>query len=57
MEIPGVIEVEEYDEGGEGVGYHDITPGNKRGVGESVGFVWNVADGKHRVGRLQTTKH
>lgn len=26
--VPGIIQSEDYDEGGEGVGYHDVTPGN-----------------------------
>jgi hypothetical protein len=29
--IPGTIQVEDYDEGGEGVGYHDSDPGNNGG--------------------------
>lgn len=32
VEIPGVIQPEEYDLGGPGVGYYDTTPGNRRGV-------------------------
>jgi beta-glucanase (GH16 family) len=31
--IPGLIEAEDFDTGGEGVGYHDATPGNSGGVG------------------------
>lgn len=30
--IPGTIEAEAFDYGGEGVGYHDTTPGNSGGV-------------------------
>jgi hypothetical protein len=30
--IPGVIESEDYDTGGEGVAYHDTTPGNSGGA-------------------------
>lgn len=30
--LPGVIEAENYDTGGEGVSYHDTTPGNSSGV-------------------------
>jgi hypothetical protein len=26
--VPGIIQSEDYDVGGEGVGYHDVTPGN-----------------------------
>jgi hypothetical protein len=29
--IPGLIEAENFDEGGEGVAYHDLTPGNAGG--------------------------
>lgn len=28
LTVPGIIELENYDEGGEGVAYHDATPGN-----------------------------
>lgn len=30
--IPGIIQAEEFDTGGEGVGYSDATPGNEKGV-------------------------
>ncbi|MBW1296656.1 family 16 glycosylhydrolase [Aquimarina litoralis] len=30
--IPGIIEAEDYKEGGEGVGYHDLTAGNTGGA-------------------------
>src|SRR4029077_18842783 len=30
--IPGKIEAENYDSGGEGLAYHDTTPGNSGGV-------------------------
>lgn len=30
--VPGTIEVEEFDYGGEGIGYHDTSPGNSGGV-------------------------
>ena len=30
--LPGRIEAEDYDTGGEGVAYHDTTPGNEGGV-------------------------
>ncbi len=32
LSIPGRIEAEDYDLGGEGVAYHDTTPGNEGGV-------------------------
>lgn len=35
-DIPGPIEAERFDHGGEGVGYSDITPGNAGGVSEGV---------------------
>lgn len=30
--VPGLIQAEEFDLGGEGLAYHDTTPGNKKGV-------------------------
>lgn len=30
--IPGTIEAEAFDHGGEGVGYHETSPGNSGGV-------------------------
>lgn len=30
--LPGVIQAEEFDQGGEGVGYHDLTPSNLGGA-------------------------
>lgn len=30
--VPGVVQAEEFDTGGEGVGYSDSTEGNKKGV-------------------------
>lgn len=35
--IPGVVEAEEFDEGGEGVGYSDTTASNFGGVRGAVG--------------------
>lgn len=35
--IPGTIEAEEYDYGGEGVAYYDTDPGNNGGVSSSSG--------------------
>lgn len=31
--VPGVVQAEEFDEGGDGVAYKDATSGNKKGVG------------------------
>lgn len=33
--VPGLIEAEEFDTGGEGVGYSDTDPGNNGGVSVS----------------------
>lgn len=30
--VPGIVQAEEFDTGGEGVGYSDSTDGNKKGV-------------------------
>ncbi len=30
--LPGTLQVEDFDRGGEGVSYHDVTPGNRGGV-------------------------
>src|SRR5262249_8606076 len=30
--IPGIVEAEEFDDGGEGIAYHDTTAGNKGGA-------------------------
>jgi hypothetical protein len=32
LAIPGTLEAEQFDNGGEGVGYHDTTPGNSGGA-------------------------
>lgn len=49
-----MIQAEEYDKGGEGVAYHDTTPGNRRGVGEIGRFAKNLTGGTSRVVRLHT---
>jgi hypothetical protein len=39
VSIPGIIEVEDFDTGGEGIAYHDTSPGNSGGqyrLGENV---------------------
>lgn len=38
--VPGTIEAEEFDEGGEGVGYEDSTDGNAMGAGGSGLLMW-----------------
>jgi hypothetical protein len=35
--VPGTIEAENFDTGGEGVGYHDTTPGNQGNAGFRTG--------------------
>lgn len=30
--VPGLVQAEEFDQGGEGVGYSDTTSGNRKGV-------------------------
>ncbi len=59
LSIPGRIEAEDYDLGGEGVAYHDTTPGNEGGVyrhddvdietiaGESSPSVGWIRDGEY----------
>ncbi|HEY3886294.1 MAG TPA: carbohydrate-binding protein, partial [Vicinamibacterales bacterium] len=42
--LPGRIEAENYDKGGEGVAYHDTTPGNAGGVYRSDGVDLQVAN-------------
>lgn len=36
--VPGVIEVDEFDYGGESVAYSDSTEANAGGVSDAVGF-------------------
>jgi len=43
--IPGIIEAERFDEGGEGLAYHDTTPGNKGGAFRNTDVdIENTAD-------------
>lgn len=37
--VPGTVEAEEFDFGGEGVGYSDTDPGNNGGVSQGLGIV------------------
>jgi len=32
IRLPGTIEVEDFDDGGEGIAYHDLTPSNEGGA-------------------------
>ena len=46
--VPGTFEAEDFDQGGEGVGYHENTPGNQGDAGYRIGedvdnFVTNDA--------------
>ena len=47
--IPGVIEFEDYDDGGEGVGYHDTTAANEGGAyrQDSVDIEFNQGAGSY----------
>jgi xylan 1,4-beta-xylosidase len=48
--VPGTIEAVHYNNGGEGVGYHDLTPGNSGGQyirNDSVDISSNPAGGYH----------
>ncbi|REE00121.1 carbohydrate-binding protein [Marinoscillum furvescens] len=48
--IPGTIEAEHYDEGGEGVAYHDTSTGNAGGLVRSDDVDIEARDGGHNVG-------
>jgi hypothetical protein len=52
--VPGLIQAEDYDSGGEGVGYHDTTPTNEGGAYRSDGVDLKVVpDGSTVVGWFQ----
>jgi hypothetical protein len=54
--MPGVIEAENFDKGGEGVAYHDASPGNSGGqyrLNEDVDIVSNGIGG-YKVSNFQT---
>lgn len=60
--VPGVVQSEDFDEGGEGVSFHDTTAGNsagstnagryRSGVGPDIGIAWDDAaqKGEENVG-------
>lgn len=48
--IPGTVEAEDYDEGGEGVGYHDTDAENKGGAYRPGGVDIVAAKGRHQIG-------
>lgn len=59
MAIPGIIEAERYDLGGEGVAYHDTTSGNQRGAFRSDGVdVANTNDtgGGYMIGNSRASE-
>ena len=49
--VPAVIQAEAYEEGGEGTGYHDATPGNSGGALRSDDVdIFSGGVGEHHVG-------
>ena len=48
LSVPGRIEAEDYDLGGEGVAYHDTTPGNAGGAYRADDVDIETAGGDHR---------
>ena len=53
FEIPGTIQAEDYVPGGEGVGYHDTTPGNSGGAYRSDDVDIETAGGVTNVGWIR----
>jgi Zn-dependent metalloprotease len=57
IQLPGRIQAEDYNEGGEGKGYHDLTKGNTGGAtyrSDDVDIaIANDADGGYHVGWIQ----
>jgi hypothetical protein len=58
MTVPGRIEAEDYDLGGEGVAYHDTTPGNLGGVyrQDDVDIETTAGEGTPNVGWIRDTE-
>ncbi|MES2732844.1 MAG: carbohydrate-binding protein [Bacteroidota bacterium] len=53
--IPGVVEAENFDNGGEGVAYHDTEETNFGGVGSRLGpDVFTVSEGTNGIGWINT---
>jgi hypothetical protein len=48
--LPGAIEAENFDEGGEGVAYHDLTPANEGGQYRATAVDIEAFPGGHSVG-------
>ena len=55
--IPGRIEAEDYDLGGEGVAYHDTTPGNTGGAHRSDGVDIESSGGITNVGWVRSGEY
>jgi hypothetical protein len=55
LSIPGRIEVEDYDLGGEGIAYHDTTAGNSGGTyrTDDVDIEFTASEGNHNVGWIR----
>ena len=54
LAIPGTIQAEDYDLGGEGVAYHDTTPGNSGGAYRQDGVDIETAGGVTNVGWVRS---
>src|SRR5206468_7054954 len=53
--VPGLIEAEDFDNGGEGVAYHDLVPGNAGGLYRTNVDVDIIANGSgYAVNNIQT---
>jgi PKD repeat protein len=55
-DLPAIVEAEDFDNGGEGVAYHDTTPGNNGGAyrpGEGVDIT-NISGGGYAVSSLES---
>ena len=53
--VPGLIEAEDFDNGGEGVAYHDLVPGNAGGLYRTTEDVDIIANGTgYAVNNIQT---
>ena len=45
---PGIVQAEDYDKGGEGVAYHDLTAGNDGGAYRTSGRACKEKTWRHR---------
>ena len=48
--LPGTVEAEDFDEGGQGVGYYDHSPGNNGGAYRQTDVDIAASDGRYTVG-------